>query len=56
MEAIEDASHVPFLPFDLVFLILRSTSFYWCFKDGRFNSWDVLIDGIDNLPTLGNNS
>ena len=49
MEAVEDASHVPFLPLDLVFFgqLVPAN------KDGRFSSWSNITDIIDNLPAIG---
>jgi hypothetical protein len=49
MEAVEDTSHVPFLPLDLVLFgqpVLAN-------KDGRFSSWSNITDIIDNLPAIG---
>lgn len=49
MELLEDASHVPFLPLDLILfgqLIPANT-------DGRFSSWSNITDIIDNLPGIG---
>ena len=49
MEAVEDASHIPFLPFDLVLFgktIPANT-------DGRFSSWSNITDIIENLPAIG---
>ena len=50
MEAIEDASHIPFLPIDLVLFgqpVLAN-------KNGRFSSWSNITDIIDNLLAIGN--
>jgi len=49
MEAVEDASHVPFLPLDLVFFGQPVPAN----KDGRFSSWSNITDIIDNLPVIG---
>ena len=49
MEAIEDASHIPFLPLDLVLFGQPVPAN----KDGRFSSWSNITDIIDNLPTIG---
>ena len=49
MEAIEDASHVPFLPLDLILFgqpVGANTA-------GRFNSWAEISDIIDSLPVIG---
>ena len=49
MEAVEDASHIPFFPLDLALFgqpILAN-------KDGRFSSWSNITDIIDNLPAIG---
>ena len=49
MEAIEDASHIPFLPLDLILFgqpIPANT-------DRRFNSWPDITDIIDSLPAIG---
>ena len=49
IEAVEDASHVPFLPLDLgVFGQPVPAN-----KDGRFSSWSNITDIIDNLPATG---
>lgn len=45
MEAVENASHIPFLPLDLV-LFGQPISGN---KDGRFSSWSNIINIIDNL-------
>ena len=45
MEAVEDASHVPFLPLDLVLFGQP--------VPGRFSSWSNITDIIYNLPTIG---
>ena len=50
MEAVEDASHIPFLPLDLALFgqpVLTN-------KDGRFSSWSNITDIISNLPAIGN--
>lgn len=47
MEAVEDASHVPFLPLDLVLFGQPIPAN----KDGRFSSWSNITDIIDNLPS-----
>jgi hypothetical protein len=53
MEAVEDASHVPFLPLDLILFGQPIPAN----KDGRFsswsNSWSNITDIIDNLPAIG---
>ena len=49
MEAVEDASHVPFLPLDLVLFGQPVPAN----KDGRFSSWSNITDLIDNLPVVG---
>jgi len=49
MEAVEDASQVPFLPLDLVFFGQPVSAN----KDGRFSSWSKITDIIDNLPAIG---
>ena len=49
MEAVEDASHVPFLPLDLVLFGQPVPAN----KDGRFSSWSNITDIIDNLPAIG---
>ena len=49
MEAVEDASHVPFLPLDLVLFGQPIPAN----KDGRFSSWSNITDIIDNLPVIG---
>ena len=49
MEAVEDASHIPFLPLDLA-LFGQSVP---ANKDGRFSSWSNITDIIDNLPAIG---
>jgi hypothetical protein len=49
MEAVEDASHIPFLPLDLALFgqpVPANT-------DGRFSSWSNITDIIDNLPAIG---
>ena len=49
LEAIEDASQVPFLPLDIALFgqpIPANT-------DGRFSSWSNITDIIDNLPVIG---
>ena len=49
MEALEDASHIPFLPLDLGLFgqpILAN-------EDGRFSSWSNVTDIIHNLPVIG---
>ena len=49
MEAVEDASHIPFLPLDIVLFgqPVPATT------DGRFSSWSNITDIIDNLPAIG---
>ena len=49
IEAAEDASHVPFLPLDLVLFGQPVPAN----KDGRFSSWSNITDIIDNLPAIG---
>ena len=49
MKAVEDASHVPFLPLDLVLFGQPIPAN----KDGRFSSWSNITDIIDNLPAIG---
>lgn len=49
MEAVEDASHVTFLPLDFLFLGQPVPAN----KDGRFSSWSNITDIIDNLPAIG---
>ena len=49
MEAVEDASHVPFLPLDLI-LFGQSVP---ANKDGHFSYWSNITDIIDNLPDVG---
>lgn len=48
-EATEDASHVPFLPLDLLLFgqLIPAN------KEGRFSSWSNITDIIDNLPAIG---
>ena len=49
MEAVEDASHVPFLPLDFALFgqsILAN-------QDSRFSSWSNITNIIDNLPAIG---
>lgn len=48
-EALEDASHVPFLPIDLVVFgqpVPANT-------EGRFSSWSNITDLINTLPAIG---
>jgi len=49
MEAVEDASHVFFLPLDLVLFGQPVPAN----KDGRFSSWSNITDIMDNLPAIG---
>ena len=49
MEAVEDASHIPFLPLDLILFGQPIPAN----KDGRFSSWSNLTYIIDNLPAIG---
>jgi hypothetical protein len=49
MEAVEDASHVPFLPLDLVLFGQPVPAN----KDGRFSSWSNITDIVDNLSAIG---
>lgn len=48
-EAVEDASHVPFLPIDLVVFgqPIPANS------EGRFSSWSNITDILDELPAIG---
>jgi hypothetical protein len=48
MEAIEDASQVPFLPLDLALFGQPIPAN----KDSRFSSWSNITDIIDNLPVI----
>ena len=48
-EAAEDASHVPFLPINLVLFGQPVPAN----KEGRFSSWSNMTDIIDNLPGIG---
>ena len=48
-EATEDASHVPFLPLDLLLFGQPVPAN----KEGRFSSWSNITDLIDNLPAVG---
>lgn len=49
MEACEDASHIPFLPIDLVVFGQPIPAN----KDGRFSSWSNITDIVDKLPVIG---
>ena len=49
MEAVEDASHIPFLPLDLALFGQPVPAN----KDCRYSSWSNITDIIDNLPTIG---
>ena len=49
MEAVEDASHIPFLPLDLALFGQPVPAN----QDGRFSSWSNITDLIDNLPSIG---
>jgi len=49
MEAVEDASHVPFLILDFALFGQPVPAN----KDGRFSSWSNITDIIDNLPAIG---
>lgn len=49
MEACEDASHVPFLPLDLVLFGQPIPAN----QAGRFSSWSNITDIIENLPAIG---
>ena len=49
MEAVEDASHVPFLPLDLILFGQPVPAN----EDGRFSSWSNITDIIDSLPAIG---
>jgi hypothetical protein len=49
MEALEDTSHLPFLPLDLVLFgqpVLAN-------KESRFSSWSNITYIIANLPAIG---
>lgn len=48
IEAVEDASHVTFLPLDLVLFGQPIPAN----KKGRFSSWANLTDVVDNLPGI----
>ena len=48
-EAFEDASHIPFLPIDLVVFGQPIPAN----KEGRFSSWSNITDLINSLPTIG---
>ena len=48
MEAMEDASHIPFLPLDLALFGQAVPAN----KDGRFSSWSNITDIIDNLTVI----
>jgi len=49
MEACEDASHVPFLPLDLLLFGQPIPAN----KEGRFSSWANMTDVINDLPGIG---
>ena len=49
IEAFEDASHVPFLPLDLLLFGQPVPAN----KDGRFSSWDNITDLVNGLPVVG---
>jgi len=49
MEALEDASHIPFLPLDIALFGQPVPAN----KEGRFSSWSNITDIIDNLPAIG---
>ena len=49
MKALEDASHIPFLPLDLALFDQPVPAN----KDNRFSSWSKITDIIDNLPAIG---
>lgn len=49
MEAVEDPSHIPFLPLDLVLFGQPVPAN----KDGRFSSWSNITDIIDNFSAIG---
>lgn len=49
IEAVENASHVPFLPLDLVLFGQPVPAN----EDGRFSSWSNITDITDNLPVIG---
>ena len=46
-EAVEDASHVPFLPLDILFFGQPIPAN----MEGRFSNWSNITDLIDNLPS-----
>jgi hypothetical protein len=49
IEAFEDASHVTFVPVDIVIFgqLIPAN------EEGRFSSWSKITDLIDQLPTIG---
>lgn len=49
MEAVEDASHIPFLPFDLALFGQPVPAN----NDGRFSSWSNITNIIQNLTAIG---
>lgn len=49
MEAVEDASHVPFLPLGLILFGQPIPAN----KDVRFSPWSNITDIINNLPVIG---
>ena len=49
VEAVEDASHVPFLPIDLVVFGQPIPAN----REGRFSSWSNITDLLDELPVIG---
>lgn len=48
-EAVEDASHVPFLPVDILVFGQPIPAN----KEGRFSSWSNITDIIHQLPAIG---
>ena len=48
IEAVEDASHIPFLPLDFVLFGQPVPAN----KDGRFSSWSNITDIVDNLTAI----
>ena len=49
-EAVEDASHVPFLPIDIIVFGQPIPAN----KEGRFSSWSNITDLLDELPAIAN--
>ena len=52
MEAFENASHLPFIPFIPLDLPIFGQPIF-ANKEGRFSSWSNITDIIDNLPVIG---